>query len=320
LLPKNQTMKFNLLTFLLFIPTIFYSQNSIDKTIYLDSTWNETTIENHKYYRIVKDYNSDIKTYVIKDYYKSGVLQMEGKSRTKDDISKEGEFIFYYENGNKKAVTNYEKSLPKGKHFEWYENGAKKLEGKHISRDKILGAELRIDQFWNKDGIQTIIDGFGDYQDTNEKFSESGKIKNGFKDGLWKGEHFEKKINYIETYVNGKLISGTSTDFENNKYNYNVVSSKPTPKKGSTNFSRYIQTNFKVPEYKIKGQIVTLFFVEKDGSVVEVKTIKSLFKPLDEEAIRVIKSYNEWIPGTIRGQNVRVSFTVPITVESARKE
>ncbi len=97
-------MKTILFAFLfLLIPKLCISQLSAnDKKVYLDSTWNETTQDNYKYYRIIKDYYLEEDLYVINDYYKTGVLQMQGTSKTKDYVSKEGVFIFYYENGKKK--------------------------------------------------------------------------------------------------------------------------------------------------------------------------------------------------------------------------
>ena len=173
--------------FLFFSKLCFAQPTSIDRKVYLDSSWIETTSENYKYYRIIKDYYSDKDLYLIKDYYKSGVLQMEGTSKTKDNASKEGEFIFYYENGNKKAVTNYIKSRPNGKSSEWYENGNKKLEGEYIENEKTFFGELKIFQFWNSKELQTVTDGNGDYEEISEYFYASGKIKDGFKDGLWEG-------------------------------------------------------------------------------------------------------------------------------------
>ena len=73
----------------------------------MDSLWNETTEANHKYYRIIKDYFSEKQTNIVFDYYKSGELQMTGNSKTKDHLQKEGQFIYYYENGNKKSMLNY---------------------------------------------------------------------------------------------------------------------------------------------------------------------------------------------------------------------
>ena len=52
---------------------------------------------------------------------------MEGTSKTKEGYPKEGELTYYYENGNKKSVSNYTKGRAYGKDFGWYENGNKKL-------------------------------------------------------------------------------------------------------------------------------------------------------------------------------------------------
>jgi antitoxin component YwqK of YwqJK toxin-antitoxin module len=311
-------MKFNLLTFLLFlIPTIFYSQNSNDKTIYLDSTWNETASENYKYFRIIKDYYSDKELYVIKDYYKSGVLQMEGTSMTKDANSKEGGFIFYYENGNKKAVTNYIKSRPNGKNFEWYENGNKKLEGEYIEDEKTFVGELKIFQFWNSKDVQTVVNGNGDYEETSEYFYASGKIKEGFKDGLWEG--YDKKIGYkfSENYENQKLISGVSVDSNKVSRNYKVVEVRPEPKKGIMDFYKYVAKNFKVPEIKgFSGKIIIGFTVDKNGEIIEPKILKSLGYGTDKEVIKVITTYKNFAPAEIRGLKVNCKFSLPITIQS----
>ena len=89
--------KLHFILFLL-IPVLSFSQAPISKKIYLDSLWNETTEANHKYYRIIKSYNVDQDLYLFQDYYKSGKLQMKGTSKSKDYLSKEGQFLFYYEN------------------------------------------------------------------------------------------------------------------------------------------------------------------------------------------------------------------------------
>ena len=56
---------------------------------------------------------------------------MEGISTNKEGFSIEGEQTYYYENGNKKSVTNYIKGRVNGKDFELYENGNKKEEGEY---------------------------------------------------------------------------------------------------------------------------------------------------------------------------------------------
>ena len=56
-----------------------------------------------------------------------------------------------------------------------------------------------------------------------------------------------------------------------------------------------------------------VLYVEKDGSITEIKVPKPGFPSLDAEAIRVIKAMPKWKPGYQRGQAVRVLLTLPIT-------
>jgi len=302
----------------LLVPKLCISQTStIDRKIYLDSTWNETTSENYKYYRIIKDFYSNKDLYVIKDYYKSGVLQMEGTSKTKDANSKEGEFVFYYENGNKKAVTNYIKSRPNGKSSEWYENGTKKLEGEYIEDEKTFVGELKVFQYWNSENIQTVLDGNGDLEEISEFFFASGKIKNGFKDGKWEG--YDKKIGYTfsENYENQKLFSGVSTDSNKVSRTYKMVEVRPEPKKGMMDFYKHVGKNFRTPEIKgLQGKIIIGFIIDKNGSIIEPKILKSVGYGTDEEAIRVLLDYPDWNPGEQRGRKVRCTYSLPISIQS----
>ncbi|WP_310380793.1 energy transducer TonB [Flavobacterium sp.] len=303
----------------LFIPKLCFSQTSaIDRKIYLDSTSNETTSENYKYYRIIKDFYSDKDFYLIKDYYKSGVLQMEGTSKTKDANSKEGEFVFYYENGNKKAVTNYLKSRPIGKNSEWYENGNKKLEGEYIENEKTFVGVLKVFQFWNSKNVQTVLDGNGDLEEISEFFFASGKVKNGFKDGNWEG--YDKKIGYTfsEIYENQKLFSGVSVDSNKVSRTYKMVEVRPEPKKGYTDFYKHVGKNFRTPDIKgLQGKIIIGFTIDKNGSIIKPKILKSIGYGTDEEAIKVVTTYKDFAPGEIRGIKVSCAFTLPISIQSA---
>jgi antitoxin component YwqK of YwqJK toxin-antitoxin module len=306
----------------LLVPKLALSQSStIDRKIYLDSTWNETTSEKYQYYRIVKDYYSSKDLYVINDYYKSGVLQMEGTSKTKDDVSKEGEFIFYYENGNKKAVTNYINSRPNGRCFEWYENGNKKLEGEYIEDKKKHTNQHKINQFWNENGVQKVIDenGYFDGKEGFGRFEEisKGEMKNGFKEGIWEGISKKPDNSYTETYKNGKLISGVSTDKNGTTYSYSEIEIRPEPKKGMTDFYKYIGKNFRITEVKgLNGKIYITFVIDEVGKIVEPKIRKDLGYGTGQKALRVITEYQGFTPGVQRGRKVRCHYSIPISLQS----
>jgi antitoxin component YwqK of YwqJK toxin-antitoxin module len=302
----------------LFIPKLCISQSTFDRKIYLDSTWNDTTSENYKYYRIVKDYYSDKDLYTIKDYYKSGVLQMEGTSKTRDVMSKEGEFVFYYENGNKKALTTFIKSRPNGKCSQWYENGNKKLEGEYVEDEKTFVGELKVFQFWNAENVQTVFDGNGDYDEISDFFFASGKIKEGFKDGIWEG--YDKKLGYTfsEEYENKKFKYGISIDSTKISRKYKIVELRPEPKNGISDFYKHVAKNFRVPEVRgLQGKSYITFVIDKDGQVVEPKILKSIGYGTDEQAIKVVTSYKNFVPGEIRGIKMRCAYSLPISIQSA---
>ncbi|MNY74901.1 Gram-negative bacterial tonB protein [compost metagenome] len=61
------------------------------------------------------------------------------------------------------------------------------------------------------------------------------------------------------------------------------------------------------------------FMVEKDGSLSEFKIEKDLGYGAGDEAIRVLKLSPKWIPATENGKAVRVSYSLPITIQSATK-
>jgi len=98
---------------------------------------------------------------------------------------------------------------------------------------------------------------------------------------------------------------------------YDVVEQMPSFKGGQGTLMKWIASNLNYPvaaeEQQIEGRVLVQFVVEKDGSITNVKVIKSIESSLDNEAIRVVKSMPNWIPGRQNGLAVRVKYTVPVT-------
>ena len=310
-------MKNILLLFLFFfIPNLLLCQTNNDKTIYLDSLWEETANSDFKYIRIIKDYYLDREIYNILDYYKSGIIKRTGISETKDRLIKTGEFISYYENGNRKSIVNYRKNKDFGNCFEFYEDGNKKLDAEYIEGKEKNTTELKIIQFWNSKNIQTVIDGNGDYEEIREEFFAKGKIKNGFKEGSWEG--YDKKIGYTfnENFKDQKLISGVSIDSNKVEHLYTVLEIRPTPDKGINDFYKHIGKTFRVPNIRgLKGIVYVKFIIETNGTAQEIKVLKDIGYGTGEEAIRAVSSYKDWKPGEQRGIKVRCKYSLPITIQ-----
>ena len=62
----------------------------------------------------------------------------------------------------------------------------------------------------------------------------------------------------------------------------------------------------------IQGTVNVSFIIEKDGSVSNVKVVKSVDELLDAEAVKVIAASPKWIPGEIGRRKVRCRVTVPV--------
>ncbi len=89
------------------------------------------------------------------------------------------------------------------------------------------------------------------------------------------------------------------------------------PNGGSQGMIEFIQEHLEYPmaekQADIQGTIMMQFIVEKDGSLSDIKAIKSVDKGenLVKEATRVIKLMPKWKPGMQDGKNVRVYKNVP---------
>ena len=309
-------MKNYFLLAFLFATNLFLAQSN-DKKIFLDSLWKETSEGNHKYYRIIKDYYTEQESYKVYDYYATDVLQMEGTYKDKELAFKKGNFIYYYDNGNKKTEGVVENERSIGSFLEWYENGVKKAEGEYIKNEKAFQNDFKILNYWDDTNKQLVINGNGYVVDVTKDYSIEGTLKNGLREGIWTGSNKKTKISFTENYKNGDFISGISTDSDNIKHSYNVVEERPEPKNGLSHFMKFISKKMKLPKlnHSLKGRVVLEFIVEKNGEISDIKVIKSLTPELDKAAIEVLDKYKNWIPGKARGLNVRVRYSLPIMID-----
>ncbi len=98
---------------------------------------------------------------------------------------------------------------------------------------------------------------------------------------------------------------------------FDVVEQMPSFPGGPSALMQYLNSNIKYPvvaeENGVQGRVVCTFVVEKDGSITDVRVVKSVDPSLDKEAARVVKAMPKWIPGKQNGSAVRVKYTVPVT-------
>ena len=85
---------------------------------------------------------------------------------------------------------------------------------------------------------------------------------------------------------------------------------------GYAAMNRYLFNNLKYPAsasaQRIEGRVWCSFIVNKDGSLSNIQVDKNVYISLDQEALRVLQAMPAWIPGTVRGNPVRVKVYIPI--------
>ncbi len=98
---------------------------------------------------------------------------------------------------------------------------------------------------------------------------------------------------------------------------YESVEQMPEFPGGMEEMMKFLQQNIQYPasaaKNKVEGRVVLQFVVEKDGQIGEVKVARSVDPELDAEALRVVKSMPNFIPGRQHGKPVAVWYTIPIS-------
>lgn len=119
---------------------------------------------------------------------------------------------------------------------------------------------------------------------------------------IWSNPNPQPKV------VKQKTIDGEDVFF--------IVEEMPEFPGGDLALRKYIANSIKYPEIAqdkgIQGKVYVTFVVSKDGTVANARIARGVDPSLDKEALRVVSSLPQWKPGKQHGENVNVSYTVPI--------
>ena len=91
-----------------------------------------------------------------------------------------------------------------------------------------------------------------------------------------------------------------------------IVEEMPHFPGGDQALMDYLKKNMRYPDEDVQGRVIVSFMVEKDGSISDVKVVKSLSEGADKEALRLINSMPKWHPGKQLGTPVNTKYTVPV--------
>jgi TonB family protein len=141
------------------------------------------------------------------------------------------------------------------------------------------------------------------------KFNDLG-IKNKY---LTNYVYVFKKEEHVKSIM--MPIDGNSELVDTDKI-YEQVEEMPSFPGGSNALLSFIAANLKYPvvaqENGIQGRVIVKFVVDKDGRITDVEITRSVDPSLDKEAMRIVKAMPKWKPGKLKGNCVRVKYTIPI--------
>ena len=105
---------------------------------------------------------------------------------------------------------------------------------------------------------------------------------------------------------------------------FDVAEEMPQYPGGPSALMEYLMKNIRYPkdafDAGVQGRVIIQFVVGKDGSISGAHVVKSVSPSLDEEALRLVNSMPNWIPGRQNGKAVTVKYTVPVTFLQSKPE
>ena len=97
---------------------------------------------------------------------------------------------------------------------------------------------------------------------------------------------------------------------------YTKIEKMPQYPGGVNELMRYLARNIKYPkdaqQKGIQGKLIVQFVVNKLGKVENAKVLRGVDPSIDQEGLRVVNTFPDWIPGEQSGKKVSVFYTLPI--------
>lgn len=183
--------------------TIFCSNAQTVDTVWINSKWEKSTKAESVYHRVIKK-SADLKLYLVSDYYNTGELQMTGTYSSLEPEVKDGQFTWWFKNGQKRAETLY-KDRNAIKEIKWDETG------------KVTFRRELVDITQNEDGKKVETKA---YLDVAPAFEGGMSAVNKFID-----KNFKYPAQLQENQPHGKIVVGLAIDTNGKVIDVNIEQS-----------------------------------------------------------------------------------------------
>ena len=117
----------------------------------------------------------------------------------------------------------------------------------------------------------------------------------------------------------GLPLNVHSTNALDEEQIYTKVDQQPLFPGGQESLDRFLNKNLIYPitlkEQHIRERVVCQFVVNTDGSVSDIKVVRSNNQAFNAEALRVLDLMPRWEPGLVNGKPVRTQYSLPINFD-----
>ncbi len=292
----------------------WYKKGIIDSAYNYHKNGRRAISRTYKYYpgiRVTEEFSE------YTEWDSAGILLLRG---TYHFERKDKDWTTYYANGNIKSITPWAAGRIKGVYKKWYANGKKMIEME--CEGIIVSSQPKV---WDEKG-KPIKAGTKSYNDIVES-SMPGEIYNNpkfYKENRT-DDHTPPNIGLYEIGTKDQdgdegigMIVPTVEMVDNSQMIYTYAEVMPQfPGSGAAQV-KFIQDNLKYPAFSKEqgkqGTVYISYIVEKDGSITNVKEVKSVpgAPDLTKEAIRLVSSFPKHSPALMNGKPVRLQMTTPI--------
>ena len=97
---------------------------------------------------------------------------------------------------------------------------------------------------------------------------------------------------------------------------YFLADSMPVFPGGDAALIQFMKEHLRYPAAaragRTTGNVVVSFIVDRNGTLTNLKIIRGIGNGCEEEALRMLGTMPKWIPGKVKGKEVRVQMNMPV--------
>ena len=237
----------------------------------------------------------------------------------------------YFPNGNLEVIIVYEQSIRQGEAIFYWENGNVKEKRNYVN-DKVFGTVTSFYENGKMKELYSIEDGRRDgpatYYDSTGNLIEDVMFENGVRKGQefllvgeYREEDYQKLLaqwkerqtqkNNDKEDLNLPPVEEDKTDLEDDPAYYSNVEVMPEPIGGMNTIYKKLVYPVVAKEKKIEGIVKIRVFIEKNGEVSSAQVVEGIGYGCDENA-RLSVYYTRFKPGLQKGKRMKVQMEIPI--------